>query len=130
HLDERLSGFHHWHRRQRFTVRKYHPGSLYADPAHHHDSGGTSREDVFHAGHALACVLEPHHSANVLRRLPMKRVSFPFVALLTAAVALAGCKKQEQCAPGDSAALCKAVQECFASGTAVEVCRESEKDAS
>jgi uncharacterized protein YgiB involved in biofilm formation len=59
----------------------------------------------------------------------MKRVSLSFVALLTTAVALNGCKKQEQCAPGDSAALCKAVQECFASGTAIAVCREGEKDA-
>jgi|GEM_PF-1360179 len=59
----------------------------------------------------------------------MKRVSLPFVALLTVTVALTGCKKQEQCAPGDSVTLCKAVQECFASGTAVAVCREGEKDA-
>ena len=59
----------------------------------------------------------------------MKCVSFPVVALLTATIVLTGCKKQEQCAPGDTPAVCKAVQECFASGTSAEVCREAERDA-
>jgi hypothetical protein len=59
----------------------------------------------------------------------MKRVSFPVIALLIATFSFTGCKKQEQCAAGDSPAVCKAVKECFASGTAVEVCREGERDA-
>jgi len=57
----------------------------------------------------------------------MKYISF--VALLTAALIVTGCKKQEQCAPGDTPEVCKGVQECFKSGTTVEVCREGEKDA-
>jgi hypothetical protein len=59
----------------------------------------------------------------------MKCVSFPVVALLTATIVLTECKKQEQCAPGDTPAVCKAVQECFASGTSTVACREAEKDA-
>jgi hypothetical protein len=59
----------------------------------------------------------------------MKRISFTVVALLSVAALLAGCKKQEQCAKEDSPAVCKGVQECFKSGTSVEVCREGEKDA-
>lgn len=57
----------------------------------------------------------------------MKYISL--VALLTVALIVTGCKKQEQCAAGDSPAVCKAVQECFASGTSTVVCREAEKDA-
>ena len=57
----------------------------------------------------------------------MKCISF--VALLTAALIVTGCKKQEQCAPGDTPEVCKGVQECFKSGTAIEVCREGERDA-
>jgi hypothetical protein len=59
----------------------------------------------------------------------MKSISFPVVALLTVTAFLTGCKKQEQCAPGDSPAVCKGVQECFKSGTSIEVCREGERDA-
>jgi hypothetical protein len=59
----------------------------------------------------------------------MKRISFTVVALLSVAAFLTGCKKQEQCAKEDSPAVCKGVQECFKSGTSVEVCREGEKDA-
>ena len=59
----------------------------------------------------------------------MKGSYFAAVALLTVTVAVAGCKKQEQCASGDTPAICKAVQECIASGTGVEVCREGERDA-
>jgi uncharacterized lipoprotein NlpE involved in copper resistance len=59
----------------------------------------------------------------------MKRISFTVVALLTATIAITGCKKQEQCASGDTPEVCKGVQECFKSGTAVEVCREGERDA-
>lgn len=57
----------------------------------------------------------------------MKYISL--VALLTVAFIVTSCKKQEQCATGDSPAVCKAVQECFASGTSTVVCREAEKDA-
>ena len=59
----------------------------------------------------------------------MKGSYFVAVALLTVTVAVTGCKKQEQCATGDAPAVCKAVQECFASGTGAEVCREAERDA-
>ena len=59
----------------------------------------------------------------------MKFISIPVVALLTTAIVFTGCKKKEQCAAGDSPAVCKAVQECFASGTSTAVCREAEKDA-
>jgi hypothetical protein len=46
-----------------------------------------------------------------------------------ASVTISGCKKHERCAPGDSPAVCKVVQQCFRSGTSVEVCREAEKEA-
>jgi uncharacterized protein YgiB involved in biofilm formation len=59
----------------------------------------------------------------------MKRISFAVAALLIASIAATGCKKQEQCATGDTPAVCKGVQECFKSGTAIEVCREAERDA-
>ena len=59
----------------------------------------------------------------------MKRISFRAAALLAFTIAFTGCKKQEQCASGDSPELCKAVQECFASGTSTVACREAEKDA-
>jgi hypothetical protein len=44
-------------------------------------------------------------------------------------IVFTGCKKKEQCDPGDTPAVCKAVQECFASGTSAVACREAEKDA-
>jgi len=56
----------------------------------------------------------------------MKYISF--IALLTSALIVIGCK-QEQCAPGDTPEVCKGVQDCFKSGTNVEVCREGERDA-
>jgi hypothetical protein len=59
----------------------------------------------------------------------MKYISFPVVALLAFNIAFTGCKKQEQCATGDTPEVCKGVQECFKSGTATEVCREGERDA-
>ena len=59
----------------------------------------------------------------------MKYSSFPVVALLAFTMAFTGCKKQEQCASGDTPEVCKGVQECFKSGTSVEVCREGERDA-
>ena len=59
----------------------------------------------------------------------MKCSSFPVVALLAMTIVFTGCKKKEQCDPGDTPAMCKAVQECFASGTSAVACREAEKDA-
>jgi hypothetical protein len=59
----------------------------------------------------------------------MKLMSFPLVALLTVSLVFTGCKKQEQCATGDTPEVCKGVQECFHSGTDTEVCREGERDA-
>jgi hypothetical protein len=59
----------------------------------------------------------------------MKFISLPVVALLGSTIAFSGCKKQEQCAPGDTPQVCKGFQECSKSGTAVEVCREGESDA-
>jgi hypothetical protein len=50
-------------------------------------------------------------------------------AILVGATLTIGCKKQEQCASGDSPAVCKEVQKCFQSGTSVEVCREGESEA-
>ena len=51
--------------------------------------------------------------------------------LVFGTIAFTGCDKlsKEQCAAGDSPALCKEVQKCFQSGTSVEVCREGERDA-
>ena len=60
----------------------------------------------------------------------MNRIHVPVVALLIVTLVSTGCKKKEQCAPGDTPAECKAVQDCFASGTSVAACREAEKDAS
>ena len=61
----------------------------------------------------------------------MKYTNVAAAALLTAMLTVTGCKKPplEQCAPGDSPEVCKQVQTCFKSGTAVDVCREGEKDA-
>jgi hypothetical protein len=60
----------------------------------------------------------------------MRSLRFSSVVLLAATVISIGCRKQElQCAPGDSPAVCKEVQQCFRSGTSIEVCREGEKDA-
>ena len=39
----------------------------------------------------------------------MKYSSFPVVALLAFAIAFTGCKKQEQCASGDTPEVCKGV---------------------
>ena len=60
----------------------------------------------------------------------MRITIFPAAFLLTASVAAIGCKRPpEQCDPRDSTAVCKQVQQCFRSGTSIEVCREGEKDA-
>jgi hypothetical protein len=53
-----------------------------------------------------------------------------FAVVILMAVTVTSCRKpEEQCAAGDSPAVCKEVQKCFQSGTSVEVCREGEKDA-
>lgn len=58
------------------------------------------------------------------------RKPVPALAILLALSAtFSGCKKQELCASDDSQAVCKEVQQCFRSGTSVEVCREAEKEA-
>jgi uncharacterized protein YgiB involved in biofilm formation len=49
--------------------------------------------------------------------------------LLGSTLTISACTKQEQCDPRDSAAVCKGVQQCFKSGTSIEVCREGERDA-
>jgi len=56
----------------------------------------------------------------------LRTLSITFLAVL---IVFVGCKKQEQCAPGDTPEVCKVVQQCFASGTSTEVCRMGEKDA-
>ena len=62
----------------RAVFRSLRPLSLTASYRypHHHDSGGSPRESVFHAGLASSCVLEPHYSANVFRRLISQRAAF------------------------------------------------------
>ena len=60
----------------------------------------------------------------------MPRISFAAAAALVIMFAFTGCKKQEQCAAGDTPAVCKAFQECLKSNTSTEVCRMGEKDAS
>jgi hypothetical protein len=53
-----------------------------------------------------------------------------FAGFIVFAAIATGCKRPpEQCDPRDSAAVCKQVQQCFRSGTSVEVCREGERDA-
>ena len=60
----------------------------------------------------------------------MRNTPLAAVILIAATVIVIGCKRpDEQCAPGDSPAVCQQVQKCFQSGTSVEVCREGEKDA-
>jgi uncharacterized protein YgiB involved in biofilm formation len=59
----------------------------------------------------------------------MRNPILALAILLGVAATFSGCKKQEQCASDDSQAVCKEVQQCFRSGTSVEVCREAEKEA-
>jgi uncharacterized protein YgiB involved in biofilm formation len=54
----------------------------------------------------------------------------PLIAVLAVMIAFTGCKKQENCAAGDSAEVCNAFQECLKSNTSAEVCRLGEQDAS
>jgi uncharacterized protein YgiB involved in biofilm formation len=59
----------------------------------------------------------------------MRNTIMAAAILVVVSSALSGCRKEETCDPSDSAALCKEVQQCFKSGTSIEVCREGEKDA-
>ena len=52
----RIPGLHQWRSFVRFPICDHHHGPLHADPSQHHDSRGTSRKGLLHAGHALACV--------------------------------------------------------------------------
>ncbi len=52
------------------------------------------------------------------------------VAVLTLPLLFTGCKKQAQCASGDTPEVCKAFQECLKSDISAEVCRMGEQDAS
>jgi hypothetical protein len=58
----------------------------------------------------------------------LRRTVFAFVVLF-AMLTVSGCKKQEQCAAGDSPAVCQAFQECVQSSAGVPICREAERDA-
>jgi hypothetical protein len=51
------------------------------------------------------------------------------VSALIIFLACASCKKQEQCAAGDTPQVCKAFQDCLKSDTSTEVCRMGEQDA-
>ena len=62
----RFPGLHDRCRSVGFAVGDHHPGPLHADSSNDHDSGGTSRKGLLHAGHAFACVRKPHDSADVL----------------------------------------------------------------
>ena len=59
----------------------------------------------------------------------MKNKSFVVFATLIVFVASVGCKKQEQCAAGDTPQVCQAFQSCLRSDTSAEVCRMGEQDA-
>jgi hypothetical protein len=52
------------------------------------------------------------------------------VIFVVAVSSLAGCKRQEPCAAGDTPQVCKAFQECVKSDTSTVVCRMGEQDAS
>jgi hypothetical protein len=60
----------------------------------------------------------------------MRSSTFTSAFLSLATVTFIGCKKPpQQCALGDSPAVCQAAQACFKSDTSLEVCREAERDA-
>ena len=52
----RIPGLHQWRSVVCFPIGDHHHGPLHADSSEHHDSGGTSRKGLLHAGHAFACV--------------------------------------------------------------------------
>jgi type IV secretion system protein TrbI len=124
---QRFAGVHQWDGGQRLAVCGFDPRSLYADSADHHHPRRPSRESLLYPGYVAACIYQPHHPTNVLRRFSMLRATS--IAILALVIVFTGCKKQEQCAAGDTPEVCKAVQECFASDTSIEVCRIGEKDA-
>lgn len=59
----------------------------------------------------------------------MQRLCIATIAILVSVSLFTGCKKQEQCAAGDSPQVCKAFQDCLKSNTSTEVCRMGEQDA-
>lgn len=50
-------------------------------------------------------------------------------AALLSTLFIVSCKKQIDCDPSDSEAVCKAFQQCLRSDTSTEVCRMGEQDA-
>ena len=55
-LDQRLPGICDWSLGQRFAVGNHRLRPVHPDSADDHDSGGSSRQSLFHAGHVAACV--------------------------------------------------------------------------
>jgi hypothetical protein len=51
------------------------------------------------------------------------------VVLLVGTLVMSGCRKKEQCAAGDSPAVCEAFLECAQSSAGIAMCREAERDA-
>jgi hypothetical protein len=51
------------------------------------------------------------------------------VVLIVGTLVMSGCRKKEQCAAGDSPAVCEGFQECLRSNVATTVCRQAETDA-
>jgi len=59
----------------------------------------------------------------------MQRMCIATITVLVLMLFLSGCKKQEKCAAGDSAEVCKMFQQCLKSNTSTQVCRMGEQDA-
>ena len=61
----------------------------------------------------------------------MRNAICALMIVVAALSTVIGCDRpqKEQCASGDSRALCTEVQKCFQSGISTVVCREGEKDA-
>jgi hypothetical protein len=51
------------------------------------------------------------------------------VVLVVGTLVTSGCRQEEQCAAGDSPAVCRGFQECLRSNVATTVCRQAERDA-
>ena len=122
-IDERFSGVHDWCRLQRLAVGNHRARPVYSDSSHDHHSGGTSRQSLFRAGHALACIRQSHDSANFLRRHMRRATVSASSHLPTSAAFWLPASDTTACDPADSAAVCKGFQKCFASDTSTEVCR-------
>ena len=58
----------------------------------------------------------------------MRRITVA-VPLISIFLFFSACKKQIECNPADSDAICKAFQQCLRSDTSAEVCRMGEQDA-